>query len=756
MNPDGSFEYIPNAHFNGTDFFTYKVNVNDTYSPATLVKIKVNPVDDFPIAENDIYKFGWNESLSIDENNGVMINDTSIDAGDLSAILVNNVKYGSLTLNINGSFTYIPNVSFSGIDSFTYKIFNGTLDSEPAEVQLVVDKIVTLEDAQSDSTELWGIYDKKPAGTVKLISDPDNPENSVIALSGGKTSTGYRCTFSSPVKNSFIVQWRMKYSENYVVYFSCLTTAGHRYIYYTPSDKDMLNKGRYVHHGLGRNTVNENWITIRRNLQRDLQEAQPNNKLISIDAFLIRGSGLVDDIASLQYKDNDNDIIPDYVEIDAGLNPDDPGDAYKDNDNDKLSNYEEFVLGTNIANPDTDHDNLPDNYEIYCSNTNPKLTDSDNNSVTDDKEDPDNDGLSNYYEFSIGLDPLKTSFSANGYVYDKTVYDFADSSTLDRWDIYDNTPMGKISIISNTDIDDDILKLSASGGTATGFRYTFPNPETKEFKVRWRMKYSGAFVVYISCMTTAGHRYIYYNNADKKHKLGVGKYVHHGLGNYYKGNWTTFTRDLQRDLKEAQPGNEILYIEAFLIRGNGLVDYVSTLFFADVDKDMLPDQFEINNGLDPVDSSDANKDSDGDGLSNIDEFNAETNINKSDTDNDGLNDFHEIKTFKTDPLKMDSDGDGTPDGNEDSDGDGFSDFDELNNGTDPFRETTQTEHYTYEIIMHENAETGDIGLWDVYDKTPEGIISNIIDPDNSDNCVISFMGGKTNTGYRCTFIEPGK
>jgi hypothetical protein len=86
------------------------------------------------------------------------------------------------------------------------------------------------------------------------------------------------------------------------------------------------------------------------------------------------------------------------------------------------------------------------------------------------------------------------------------------------------------------------------------------------------MKYSEYFNVYIDVETTAGHRYIYYTS-DDYNDLDQGEYVHHGLGSgVIDGKWHTFVRDLQADLKEAQPGVTILKVNGFLIRGSGKVD----------------------------------------------------------------------------------------------------------------------------------------------------------------------------------------
>ncbi|MBV5328249.1 MAG: transglutaminase domain-containing protein, partial [Chlorobium sp.] len=70
---------------------------------------------------------------------------------------------------------------------------------------------------------------------------------------------------------------------------------------------------------------------------------------------------------------------------------------------------------------------------------------------------------------------------------------------------------------------------------------------------------------------------------------------------------------------------------------------------ADADHDQMPDGWEIAHGLNPNDPGDALLDSDGDGLSNLAEYQAGTNPNLADTDGDGIPDGEEIAAG-TDPL----------------------------------------------------------------------------------------------------------
>lgn len=83
-----------------------------------------------------------------------------------------------------------------------------------------------------------------------------------------------------------------------------------------------------------------------------------------------------------------------------------------------------------------------------------------------------------------------------------------------------------------------------------------------------------------------------------------------------------------------------------------------------------------------VDATDTT-DSDGDGLTDPVEAYFTTNPLAQDTDGDGLSDYFEIVYSHTDPLVADTDGNGIMDGDEDSDGDGLTNLEEQNTGSEP-------------------------------------------------------------------------
>ncbi|MCP4640045.1 MAG: hypothetical protein GY851_06420, partial [bacterium] len=89
--------------------------------------------------------------------------------------------------------------------------------------------------------------------------------------------------------------------------------------------------------------------------------------------------------------------------------------------------------------------------------------------------------------------------------------------------------------------------------------------------------------------------------------------------------------------------------------------------YRDEDGDGLPDTYEDRNGLDradPYEDDGPDADVDGDGLTNIEEYEAYSEANDPDTDDDGINDYDEVRVYGTLPSDVDSDSDGFTDGAE--------------------------------------------------------------------------------------------
>ncbi|MGI9291943.1 MAG: Ig-like domain-containing protein, partial [Gammaproteobacteria bacterium] len=145
LNADGSFDYTPTAGFSGADSFVYFArDTEGLISFTTDVTLTVNFVDPNtpPVASADSYTLDQDTTLDVTAP-GVLGNDTDGDGDGLTAALVSGPVNGGLTLNPDGSFSYTPNVGYSGPDSFSYLANDGTDDSGPATVSLTINFVNT-------------------------------------------------------------------------------------------------------------------------------------------------------------------------------------------------------------------------------------------------------------------------------------------------------------------------------------------------------------------------------------------------------------------------------------------------------------------------------------------------------------------------------------------------------------------------------------------------------------------------------------
>lgn len=97
---------------------------------------------------NNIAPVGVSDSYSVNEGAthnvsapGVLANDTDANGDPLTAVKLSDPAHGSLTLNSNGSFTYIHDGSDTTSDSFTYQADDGTATSATTTVSLTINPV---------------------------------------------------------------------------------------------------------------------------------------------------------------------------------------------------------------------------------------------------------------------------------------------------------------------------------------------------------------------------------------------------------------------------------------------------------------------------------------------------------------------------------------------------------------------------------------------------------------------------------------
>ena len=165
VNADGSFDYTPDANFNGTDSFTVAFDDGNGGTNEATVSVTVAPVNDAPTASAVAVSGAEDTVIS----GSVVASDIDGDTPTYSAGATTPTN-GSVIVNADGSFDYTPDADFYGTDSFTVAFDDGNGGTNEATVSVTV---APVNDAPTASAvAVSGAEDTVISGSV-VASDVD-------------------------------------------------------------------------------------------------------------------------------------------------------------------------------------------------------------------------------------------------------------------------------------------------------------------------------------------------------------------------------------------------------------------------------------------------------------------------------------------------------------------------------------------------------------------------------------------------------
>ncbi|MFW9733992.1 tandem-95 repeat protein, partial [Vibrio parahaemolyticus] len=195
VNPDGSVTYTPNDNYHGTDSFTYIVTSGGV-SESTTVSVDVTPVNDAPVAKDDIATTQEDTAVTID----VLPNDTDIDGDKLSIESASVPKEQGTVEVVNGKLVFTPAENFNGDAEITYTVTDGQLTDE-AKVTVTVNPVNDAPTIKVDAVESI-TEDAVNTDTVVAtltVRDTDTPEDQ-LTVSLENNSNGYFVLVGNEVK----------------------------------------------------------------------------------------------------------------------------------------------------------------------------------------------------------------------------------------------------------------------------------------------------------------------------------------------------------------------------------------------------------------------------------------------------------------------------------------------------------------------------------------------------------------------------
>jgi gliding motility-associated-like protein len=190
----GEVTYTPNPDFNGEDSFTYTISDGNGGTATATVTITVNPINDAPLANEDI--------ASVDEDNAITVsvlnNDSDVDGDDFTVVSTTVPENGSVVINEDGTITYTPNPDFNGEDSFTYTISDGNGGTDTAKVTITVNAVndapiaVDVEaTTDEDNAVIVSVLDNDTDvdGDGLTVVSTTDPENGSVVINEDGTIT---------------------------------------------------------------------------------------------------------------------------------------------------------------------------------------------------------------------------------------------------------------------------------------------------------------------------------------------------------------------------------------------------------------------------------------------------------------------------------------------------------------------------------------------------------------------------------------
>ncbi|WP_154215173.1 tandem-95 repeat protein, partial [Vibrio parahaemolyticus] len=127
--------YTPDDNYVGKDTFTYVVTSGGV-SESTIVEVNVTPVNDAPVAKDDIATTQEDTAVTID----VLPNDSDVDDDKLSIQSASAPEAQGKVEIVDGKLVFTPAENFNGDAEITYTVTDGELTDE-AKVTVTVNPV---------------------------------------------------------------------------------------------------------------------------------------------------------------------------------------------------------------------------------------------------------------------------------------------------------------------------------------------------------------------------------------------------------------------------------------------------------------------------------------------------------------------------------------------------------------------------------------------------------------------------------------
>jgi hypothetical protein len=205
VNADGSFTYVPTATFQGKDKFSFTASDGTASASATAI---IDVMPPFLYVNDAFFTTSVGQTLTVDAPDGLLASayDSSGNTVQVTAVNGSAANVGTpitlssgatLTVNADGSLTYVPTASFQGDDSFTFTASDGVASADANATISVLAPVLSVGDAYYTTSTGQTLSVDAPNGLLANAYDSSGNTLQITAVNGNSTNVGTAITMAS-------------------------------------------------------------------------------------------------------------------------------------------------------------------------------------------------------------------------------------------------------------------------------------------------------------------------------------------------------------------------------------------------------------------------------------------------------------------------------------------------------------------------------------------------------------------------------
>ncbi|MBY5932820.1 tandem-95 repeat protein [Tateyamaria omphalii] len=174
---DNKLFYTPAPNFNGDATISYAISDGNGGTDTAEVTVTVNPVNDDPVAVDDLADTMEDEAVVID----LLGNDTDVD-GD--TLILDSVsvppEQGSVVDNGDGTVTFTPAPNFNGTATIDYTVSDGNGGTDDGQAIVSVGAVNDGPTAVDDTATT----DEDTPVTIDVVANDTDPDGDTLTITG--------------------------------------------------------------------------------------------------------------------------------------------------------------------------------------------------------------------------------------------------------------------------------------------------------------------------------------------------------------------------------------------------------------------------------------------------------------------------------------------------------------------------------------------------------------------------------------------